>query len=91
MTFKWYRVAGNKEVGTSEDGNIQVTRLPDWQYVVWYRKPPNQAGKVWSWVKDSAGNKCEFGTVEEAVEEAKKQREELLKRAAGGLSGRPSE
>jgi hypothetical protein len=81
MTFKWHPVAGNKEVGTSEDGNFEITRLPDWQYVIWYRKPPNQSGREWIWVTDSGGNKREFDSVDDAAEEAKRQRDELLNRS----------
>jgi hypothetical protein len=80
MTFSWQRAAGNKEVGTSEDGNFQVTRLPDWQYVIWYLKPPNQPGREWIWVLDSAGNRRQFDTLDEAAEEAESQRDELLRR-----------
>jgi hypothetical protein len=88
MTFKeWYKRADGAEVGTSEDGNFQVTRLPDSQYVVWYRKPPNQPGKVWTWVTDSAGNRREFDTLDEAAEEAAKQRGELLRRLASLPTG----
>ncbi len=81
MTFKtWQRRAGNKEIGTSEDGNFQITRLPDGQHIIWFRKVPTQSGRAWIWVTDSTGKRREFETVDEAAEEAKRQRDELLKR-----------
>ena len=84
MMFKnCYRNARKDEIGMSEDGNFQVTRRLDGQYLVWYRKPPNRAGKELIWVTDSAGNKREFDTLDETAEEAKKQREELLRQARG--------
>jgi len=84
MTFKeWYKRADGAEVCTSEDGQFQVFRWPDGQCGVWYRKPPNQSGRQWIWVMDSAGNRREFVTPEEALEEAARQREEMLTRSLG--------
>jgi hypothetical protein len=88
MKFKeWHKVAYNKEVGRAEDGNIEVTRLPDWDYVVRYRKVPNQPGKEWNWLVDPAGNKREFTTPDEALEAAMKYRGELLSHSAGLTDG----
>jgi len=88
MDFKEsYKRADGTEVSTSEDGQFQVFRQPDGDCCVWYRKLPNQPGKVWTWVTDSAGNRREFDTLDEAAEEAAKQRGELLRRLASLRTG----
>lgn len=65
---------------------FRVTRLPDWQYLISYCKPANQLGRLWIRVADSAGNPREFVTVAEAVEEAVKQRKQLLRRVREACS-----
>jgi hypothetical protein len=84
MFMNWYRNARKEEIGTSKHGNFQVTRRLDGQHLVWYRKPPNRAGKEWIWLTDSVGNERGFDGLDEAAEEATRQWEELLRQAQGG-------
>jgi hypothetical protein len=74
---KWNKTSGNQEVGTSEDGDFSVIRLKDWQYVIRYRSP-SRSGPAWIWVKDETGkNKREFDTLDQAIEQALKERKEV--------------
>jgi hypothetical protein len=78
MNLKWHRItATNKEVGRSEGGSVSVTRLADGQYTVRNRRLPNTSGPLWNWVKDSVGRKREFDTLDEALEQARIEREKL--------------
>lgn len=79
LKFKWSPVAGNKEIGVSEDGNFRAARMPDWQFMISYRAVPTRPkphGSIWIKVDG------DFDSIDEALEQAQKERK-LIENTSG--------
>lgn len=80
--FKWRKLSAKEEIGVSQDGTFEVTRMASGCFgAVKYRLPLDKSippGRPWTYVTGEDGRLSSFNTLEAALDQAIRVRQQSL-------------